>query len=118
MKEWKSLKEEIFYKLESYILSEINYLVFDVAGLYPNIFTLFQIMTVLTLDTIPCELSFSSLFRIKTKLRNALLDNTLNELSLLSIEGSDLVNLKDTFLYRAILKFDDKKARLYLGNKK
>ena len=55
--------------------------------MFPNLAKLAAIGLVLPLSTVDCERGFSTLSRVKTDLRNRLINETLNHLLVISIEG-------------------------------
>ena len=57
---------------------------------FANISKLIQISLVIPLSRVDCERSFSKIKLIKTRLRNSLEGNTLDELMLISLAGDDI----------------------------
>ncbi len=63
-------------------------------GIFPNTFTLLQILLVIPVGTATVERSFSDLKMIKTRLRNRLSDCNLDRLVKIAIEGPELTDVK------------------------
>ena len=59
----------------------------EFSAMFPNLFKLAAIGLLLPVTTVDCERGFSTLSRVKTKLRNRLSNKTLNHLLMISIEG-------------------------------
>ena len=59
----------------------------ELCRMFPNLAKLAAIGLLLPLSTVDCERGFSTLSRVKTDLRNKLINKTLNHLLVISIEG-------------------------------
>ena len=60
--------------------------------IFPNTFSLFQILQVIPVGTATVERSFSDLKMIKTRLRNRLSDSNLDKLMKIGIEGPSTIS--------------------------
>ena len=79
-----TLKDKSCQEVLQLLISSSN------AILYPNLAALASVALVLPMSTVDCERGFSALGRIKTKLRNRLLEATLNQLLFVAVEGPPL----------------------------
>ena len=59
----------------------------EMSMMFPNLAKLAAIGLLLPMSTVDCERGFSTLFRVKTDLRNRLNNTTLNHLLMMSVEG-------------------------------
>jgi len=79
--------------------------------IFPNIYTMLKIFSILPVTTASVERSFSTLKRIKTYLRNSTSENRLNGLALLNIHRDidlDINLLIDVFANKKERRLDFK----------
>ena len=70
--------------------------------MYPQISYLLSIILILPVSSVPCERGFSAANRIKTKLRNRLMVQSLDILLRISIEGPPFDFTRALVLYKNI----------------
>ena len=79
-----------------------------VKSMYPNLSTLATICQIIPVTTVDCERGFSTMKRIKTRLRSVMKMATLDSLMRISIEGADLEHYD---FDRAVNSWGSKKNR-------
>ncbi len=90
--EWKIFRRMMFTKFKNSTAKEvINALVSNttLGSAFPNLVTLATIVSILPVTTATVERSFSNMKLVKTRLRNQLSDNTLDQAMRVCIEGPE-----------------------------
>ena len=92
--EWQDLRVHLILHCSSLCMKEVLSLLAKegtaIASIYPNFSKLSQIFLCLPISTADCERAFSTMKRIKTRLRTQMTNTTLNHCMRISIEGLPL----------------------------
>jgi len=92
LEEYQVLKKLIVNEYKTTKTQDIDWKVLKSSS-FTNISKLIKISPVIPLSSVECERSFSKMNIIKTKLRNCLDEDTLDNLMLLSLCGENIENL-------------------------
>lgn len=80
-----TLKNMTTHQLMSHLIKSS-----EMSCMFPNLTKLATIGLLLPMSSVDCERGFSTLYRVKTDLRNRLANRTLNHLLMMSVEGPSL----------------------------
>jgi len=117
LQEWETFKFYLFSNLESDREDGIWRFVLK-SSLYSNLRVLFEIYLIIPLSISCCERTFSRMNIIKTELHNRMEPKTLKLNMMVSLNGSDFVNLEEFKIEEAIDLWRNTKPRRLTVSKK
>ena len=110
--EWKIFRRLLFTKFKNQTAKDVTHALVSnstLSSAFPNLATLAMIISVLPITTATVERSFSDMKLVKTRLRNRLGDETLDQAMRVSIEGQE--TLEDEQLESIVNHWRDQKSR-------
>lgn len=110
--EWKVFRRLLFNKFKTNTAKDVIHALMSnstLSSAFPNLTTLAKILSVIPVTTATVERSFSDMKLIKTRLRNRLGDETLDQAMRVSIEGPE--TLKEEHLEAILDHWKDCKPR-------
>ena len=94
MVEWSGLRTYMILNCSSKTMAEMLQMLSDcrcaLSTVYPNFNKLAQVCSLLPLNTTDCERAFSTMRRIKSRLRSQMNNSTLNNCMRISMDGPPL----------------------------